>query len=115
MIDLLRLREMLGDEAMVSKYISLFKQSAPDYMTQISESIRSGDLRSLTIAAHSLKTQFAYLKYDQAHELVSILEHVSEDEMKANKTGLEQIVADLNNCISEALQYMDKELNTQKS
>ena len=51
------------------KYLNLFLDNAPKLLNQIEEAVKQVDYESLTIAAHSLKSQLNYVgvKEEQSH------------------------------------------------
>lgn len=110
MINLDRLRNLLGDEKLLNKYIALFLASGPKSLESIKEAFKRKDPDSLIIATHGLKTQFAYLGHDQALQITLFLEDIDKQLIVERDIK----VAEAINSLSTLLDQTISELNEYK-
>jgi HPt (histidine-containing phosphotransfer) domain-containing protein len=61
-MDLSFLRKLMdGDEALVDRFVSIFKAQVPGQVAALAALYNSGEWEELSTALHSLKTQFNYV------------------------------------------------------
>jgi len=97
MIDLSLLQDLFGDEELVKKYLVNFKKEAPKQIENIKEHLHHNRPLEASIEAHSLKSQLAYLKENDAMQLAYSIEQLGAD-------------GEFNNCRSMHLKMQDLEL-----
>ncbi|MDF1699135.1 MAG: Hpt domain-containing protein [Saprospiraceae bacterium] len=108
MINLDQLRQLLGDEKLLLKYVALFKSSGPKHLQNIRITFDNKDLDAFKIATHSLKTQFAYLGVKEAYEITLMLENIEKEQiLNADPKILQSI-----NLLAIKLKETVKELET---
>lgn len=111
MINLDQLRNLLGDEKLLQKYIDLFSASGPENLQKLKTAFKDKDRESLVIATHSLKTQFAYIGNDEAHQMTLTLENITEEQVLSGDTEIAKVI----NSLSQLLDQIITELNNHKS
>jgi HPt (histidine-containing phosphotransfer) domain-containing protein len=69
---------MANDEKLVKKFVTIFKSQCPLQLQELRVHLESQDWASLSTVAHSMKTQFTYLKVDflatQAGDIESLVD-----------------------------------------
>lgn len=101
MMDLSNLRGLLGDEAMVGRFIELFRREAPLQLEALRQSLLAGEWASAGIAAHGLKSQLRYLGVASAADLASGIEEMAEagtdpgDRFAALESAVDEVLAAL--------------------
>ncbi len=100
MIDTSLLRSLFEDDALVSKYLAVFRQDVPISMLDIKTSLLNKDWEHASIIAHSLKSQLQYLNETKASEMALSIEKMCEN-------GFEPDMETLKNKISTLETYLE--------
>jgi len=112
MINLDQLRDLLGDETLLVKYIDLFKISGPKNIQEIKDAFSKKDTESLVIATHSLKTQFAYLGHTEALELTAYLENVKQQQIDNEDITIINAINSLSSILDKVLRELNIYIST---
>ncbi len=75
-----------GDKTRIKKYVDMYLKTAAQQITMVEESATQQNWPQLKTAAHTLKSQVAYMGMTAAQELLKSLE-----EHAMNQHGLEQV------------------------
>lgn len=85
MIDLNKLELMLdGDEAMVHRFIEIFKTQTPVQLDQLFELVTEKNWSDASITAHAIKSQCSYLGLDDIVEHANKIEKLTEKKEHLN-------------------------------
>jgi HPt (histidine-containing phosphotransfer) domain-containing protein len=79
MIDISLLNTLFDDEILVRKYLTVFKNDAPQIIAGLKENIKNLDWENASITAHSLKSQLQYLKESEASDLAYQIEKICDN------------------------------------
>jgi HPt (histidine-containing phosphotransfer) domain-containing protein len=80
MIDRTKLLDMMdGDEAMVEKFIDVFKMQVDKQIPLLKAYMQVGNLALLSNSAHIMKTQTAYLGLDELTSLSQTIEQYADE------------------------------------
>lgn len=107
MINLDQLRNLLGDEKLLIKYIALFKVSGPESLKTIEDAFHKKDPESLIIATHGLKTQFSYLGHEKAIQLTQYLENIESEKIIESNIEVKKVINSLSEILNITLQELD--------
>lgn len=88
MIDVSLLKVLFDDDAMIRKYLIVFRDDVPVSLYNLKDYITNLDWDNASITAHSLKSQLQYLKEDQVSNLAYEIEKKCEE---PNHTQVEEI------------------------
>ena len=76
-------RQMAGDEALVARFVSIFKAQVPAQVSQLPSLCENEDWEELSSAFHSLKTQFNYMLMTEfAEQMREMEESVDNEEIE---------------------------------
>lgn len=78
MPDLLHLRQLLGDETLVARFLELFRRQMPIQMAELHSHIAAHDWDQAGATAHAIKGQLRYLNEEEAAGLAYQLETLAE-------------------------------------
>jgi HPt (histidine-containing phosphotransfer) domain-containing protein len=78
MIDLSHLQNLLGDPAMVARFLAIFREQAPLQLAELRRCAPAGDWQAASIAAHGLKSQLEYLGMKEEAALAASIERLAE-------------------------------------
>lgn len=99
-----------GDKELFQELVELFRESAPELMSSIRQSIDNGDADGLHKAAHSLKGSVgnfsAAVAYDTALELETIGKGGDLSQADQAYTRMEQILEDLSGALDSLAEEM---------
>lgn len=73
-----KLRQLLGTEEAVQRFVDLFRQQLPDYLDALNNASAEKDWETVSISAHALKSQCNYLGLEEAARYMESLEHQPE-------------------------------------
>jgi HPt (histidine-containing phosphotransfer) domain-containing protein len=87
-------RQMAGDDALVARFVSIFKAQVPAQVSQLPGLCENEDWEELSSAFHSLKTQFNYmLMTDFAEQMREMEESVDNGETAFIATRIAEFTA----------------------
>ncbi len=94
-----------GDRSLIREWIDLYLQESPQYYTQLSVSLESGNAEALATAAHDLQPQAHYIGSARMLELLAAIE---EQAMNGDTLGC----TDLLNALLPVREAVDGELRS---
>ena len=86
-----KLRELLGSEEAVQRFIDLFRQQLPAYLESLRKASVQADWETLSLSAHALKSQCRYLGLEDAANYLEQLEH--QPDQPLDETLLNEMAA----------------------
>ena len=107
MIDVSLLKLLFDDDAMIRKYLIVFRRDVPETLPKLKEYLQNMDWDNASITAHSLKSQLQYLKEDQVSNLAYEIEKKCEE---PNLTQVEEINVLLDE-MSSAMDHIFKKID----
>lgn len=88
--DLTHLRQLVGgDEAMVHRFLDLFKTEMPKQLAVLERQLKAGDFASANVTAHGIKGQLRTLGLEELAELALHIENKTEKESDAQELTLD--------------------------
>jgi len=66
------------DEKMVNKFLNLFCLTIPEELQKLKEYLLNSDFEMVSITAHGIKTQCAYLGLDEAKNIAQQMENIAQ-------------------------------------
>lgn len=101
------LRGFTSDNAgKMQKYIGMFLENAPRLLAQVEEALKSKDLPSLKIAAHSLKPQLSYMGVKEEISHIFLIEQTAGEQGHIER--LPELVAHLKAVCSKAFEELGR-------
>ena len=110
MIDTSLLRSLFEDEALVKKYLAVFRQDVPLSMSDMKSSILNQDWEHTSIIAHSLKSQLQYLNETQASETALSIEKMCDTGLEPDLEILTSEIKTLENSLQNIFKNLDEVL-----
>jgi HPt (histidine-containing phosphotransfer) domain-containing protein len=84
-INLTQLRQLLGDdEAMVSRFLELFKSEMPKQLAALEEQLENGDYAEANVTAHGIKGQLLTMGLSDLAEIALEIENRTDNEINAD-------------------------------
>lgn len=84
-INLTQLRQLLGgDEAMVRRFLELFKLEMPKQMAALEEQLETGDFAAANVTAHGIKGQLQTMGLTDLAQVALEIENRTEHEINAD-------------------------------
>lgn len=71
------------NEALVERFLNIFKTQTPIQLDALQEAIERGNLESAAIMAHSIKSQCRYMGLDAAAQLCQSIEQAKDPRLAA--------------------------------
>ena len=105
MIDVSLLKVLFDDDAMIRKYLVVFRDDVPVSLFSLRDYITNLDWDNASITAHSLKSQLQYLKEDQVSNLAYEIEKKCEE---PNHVQVEEINVLLDEMSAELVHIFKK-------
>lgn len=88
MPDLQYLKQLLGDDALVGRFLDLFRQQMPVQLAELQRHIAVGDWDQAGATAHAVKGQLRYLGEEPTAQLAYELETLAENGGGEEAAGL---------------------------
>ncbi|HMR87037.1 MAG TPA: Hpt domain-containing protein [Saprospiraceae bacterium] len=110
MIDVSLLKTLFDDDAMIRKYLLVFRSDVPMSLDELKESIKNMDWDNASITAHSLKSQLQYLKEDEISKLAYEIERRCEEPHGNDAIELQELIDKINLEIIHIFSKIDRYL-----
>jgi len=110
MIDVSLLKTLFDDDAMIRKYLLVFRSDVPMSLDELKESIKNMDWDNASITAHSLKSQLQYLKEDEISKLAYEIERRCEEPHGNYPIELQELMDKINLEIIHIFNKIDRYL-----
>jgi len=78
MINYEKLRNLLGDDEFVKKYLALVRIEVPNELKELNALIKVKDYKQASVIAHSIKGQCNYMGLEECAELALEIEQATE-------------------------------------
>jgi len=92
---------MGGDEAMVRRFLELFKTEMPKQLADLEDQLKIGDLAAANVTAHGIKGQLRTLGLEGLAEMARLIEEKTEPGNE--NPELEDILEGLSSAIGSLL------------
>lgn len=106
MPDLDYLKKLLGDEALVARFLELFRRQMPIQLGDLKDYIDKKDWDNAGATAHAIKGQLRYLREEETAELAYRLEQMAE-EGGGGEAG--ELVSNLSEQLERILRFLNEE------
>ncbi|MBK9256651.1 MAG: Hpt domain-containing protein [Saprospiraceae bacterium] len=107
MIDTSLLKELFDNDDMILKYLKLFAQEVPVSFSRLKDNLENGNLKDVTIEAHSLKSQLNYLNATDSAAIALEIEQLSDKNCPSDK----EIIVNKMNALEILLDKIILEIN----
>ncbi len=105
MIDLSTLKNLMGDnEAMVQKFLDIFKNQTPVQLEELEHYLNSKDWKNASNVAHAIKSQCKYLGLETIADLAYQIESNTESEIDLESQ--KQLFEDMNQRLTIILESL---------
>jgi HPt (histidine-containing phosphotransfer) domain-containing protein len=104
-MDIDKLKNLLGnDEAMVNKFLRIFKDEIPRQLVQLEKALQRQDWKSVSTIAHGIKSQVKYLDLAELADTASRIEKAADNSVELEEVpdlfrdlegGLKEVIANL--------------------
>lgn len=112
MIDVSLLKVLFDDDAMIRKYLVVFRDDVPVSLLSLGDYIANLDWDNASITAHSMKSQLQYLKEDQvsnlAYEIEKKCEEPSQVDAKEIRVLLDALSGELVHIFEKIDRYLEE-------
>ena len=78
MIDLSQLKQLMGDDTRVAKFLAIFASEIPRQLQVMKQAVNSGDMEEVSNTAHAIKSQVKYLNAHDVADLALRIETATE-------------------------------------
>jgi HPt (histidine-containing phosphotransfer) domain-containing protein len=95
-----KLTELLGSPEMAARFIQLFKSQMPEQLAQLQQAADGDDWATVSVIAHTLKGQLAYLDENDLHETAYQLEKNAENG-QVNRGEVADFVAEMARLVAD--------------
>lgn len=109
MIDLSLLQDLFGDDELVKNILLILKKEAPKQIENIKDHIHQNRPLEASIEAHSLKSQLAYLKEEEAMELAYDIEKLGSSGDLQNQNSMQLKMDHLESKILNVLDVIEND------
>ncbi len=106
MYDLIYLESLMGSKAAAQKFIRIIIRDAPQLVADIQKHCEQNQYESLSISAHSLKTQFNYIQSKALAHIALTLE--TPDTLRNEE--LNQLISQLSDSVTTLVDQLKLEV-----
>ncbi len=110
MIDVSLLKVLFDDDAMIRKYLGMFRDDVPVSLLSLRDYITNLDWDSASITAHSLKSQLQYLKEDKLSNMAYEIEKKCEDPNDVHGEEINVLIDEMSPALVQIFYKIDRYL-----
>jgi HPt (histidine-containing phosphotransfer) domain-containing protein len=97
------LKKLFEDDLLVERYIKVLKTEIPKMIQSIHQSIIANDFETVSILAHGLKSQLAYIEDDVSLALAAEMELIADSQDVNKREKLENAAIQLELLLKQIL------------